>query len=212
MCSPCSSARSLLGRSLHRAPQRREVQASGALPVSFEDNHSAVSVSWDDEIVDLLLKSKMVECGDVDFSDICRDGSPGMVCTFIEHGANLMEGLPIYQALEHNPLRMARLARELLVTNPTFATEPQKRLFSPALVAAALDLSRGYPSIGAVVKTYPVSKEYWPSQMTPHGLHSNARRRFPILTVPRGAQSRETPRDWLSLTGVDRRNFLLRFI
>lgn len=70
------------------------------------------------EIVKLLLDSRRLHRGAVDFSTVCSHGNAEIVKIFIEHGADLLEGLPIYQALANNPLAMARLCKELLHSHP----------------------------------------------------------------------------------------------
>lgn len=70
------------------------------------------------EIVKLLLDSKAVARDAIEFSTVCDHGNPAIIKLFIEHGADLVEGLPIYNALVNHPLVMARPVKELLGVHP----------------------------------------------------------------------------------------------
>jgi len=84
------------------------------------------------EIVKLLLDSKVVTRDAVEFSVVCEHGNAEIIKIFIEHGADLCAGQPIYHALQSHPLAMARVAKELLAVHPELQGQVDMALFHHA--------------------------------------------------------------------------------
>jgi hypothetical protein len=70
------------------------------------------------EIVRFLIESKAIELKSVSFASVCAHGNPDIIRIFLEAGADIMEGEPIYSGLMSNPLALARIAKEMREAHP----------------------------------------------------------------------------------------------
>jgi Ankyrin repeats (3 copies) len=70
------------------------------------------------EIVRFLIESKAIELKSVSFASVCAHGNPDIIRIFLEAGADIREGEPIYSGLMSSPLAMARIAKEMREAHP----------------------------------------------------------------------------------------------